>query len=546
VNGRLRIRDLPESTGEATGAYKVMVVDDAASGDERGVVKWVDPADLPITTDCDWELDPANNRMHTAWRPVSSTIDCPEEDWAVGIGIATPGYKLDVAHNEASGAGLFGGIRSEYTVEDLMQGVSIRADVRPETSGTVSNGTGVDARVFDVGAIGVGVSGRVYTKTIDGSATRMQGVIGEVRGPSDAGGYLYDARGVDGLVIGGDAASAVEFATGVNAEVEASSQMNHCYGVSSYVHGSEPSSERIGFGAYVNGYSGAADHTRGAKLKAIDGGVSNIGLWSEAYGTGAQAGYFIGDVDINGAASCTAMNWTSDVSLKTNVEDQVGGLEIIGQLRATTYDFIPEHPLLNLPGGLQRGFIAQEVEAILPDLVHDISYHAKTDSMGAVLVPAETIKTLNYVGIIPIIVAAMQEQQQIIEGLQQQLAATQAQVASCCDSHGGGEGIAPQSGGTNDVSDEKLTPSQERLLRIAPNPFTDRTTLYCTLERAGRMQLLANSSDGRDLRMLSEGQREAGEFQYEWSTEHLAPGVYYVTLLLDGEPVVKRAVKVGR
>ncbi len=60
------------------------------------------------------------------------------------------------------------------------------------------------------------------------------------------------------------------------------------------------------------------------------------------------------------------------------------------------------------------------------------------------------------------------------------------------------------------------------------------------------MQLMANSADGRSLRVLSEGQREAGEFQYDWSTEKLAPGVYYITLLLDGEPVVKRAVKVGR
>jgi hypothetical protein len=36
----------------------------------------------------------------------------------------------------------------------------------------------------------------------------------------------------------------------------------------------------------------------------------------------------------------------------------------------------------------------------------------------------------------------------------------------------------------------------------------------------------------------------AGAHRYEWNTAHLAPGVHYVTLLLDGEHVVKRAVKV--
>jgi hypothetical protein len=84
----------------------------------------------------------------------------------------------------------------------------------------------------------------------------------------------------------------------------------------------------------------------------------------------------------------------------------------------------------------------------------------------------------------------------------------------------------------------------ERLLRIDPNPFADRTTLRYTLERGGRTMLLVNSSDGKQLQVLHEAAMQAGEYQQEWQTSHLAPGIYYVTLLLDGEPLVKRAVKV--
>lgn len=84
----------------------------------------------------------------------------------------------------------------------------------------------------------------------------------------------------------------------------------------------------------------------------------------------------------------------------------------------------------------------------------------------------------------------------------------------------------------------------ERLLRIDPNPFTDRTIIRYTLERGGRMLLLVNSSDGKQLRVLQEGVQEAGEYQQEWHTSHLAPGIYYITLMLDGEPLVKRVVKV--
>lgn len=67
--------------------------------------------------------------------------------------------------------------------------------------------------------------------------------------------------------------------------------------------------------------------------------------------------------------------------------------------------------------------------------------------------------------------------------------------------------------------------------------------MYYTLERPGRVQLLVNSADGRHVQVLHEGVLPAGEHRYEWSTGHLAPGVHYVTLLLDGEPLVKRAVK---
>jgi len=105
---------------------------------------------------------------------------------------------------------------------------------------------------------------------------------------------------------------------------------------------------------------------------------------------------------------------------------------------------------------------------------------------------------------------------------------------------GGGERSSVQEG-TSD-----LVVGESRALTIQPNPFNERTTLYYTLERSGRMRLLANSADGKQLRVLDEAVLEAGQYQHEWATSDLSPGVYYVTLLLDGEPIVKKAVKVQR
>ena len=55
--------------------------------------------------------------------------------------------------------------------------------------------------------------------------------------------------------------------------------------------------------------------------------------------------------------------------------------------------------------------------------------------------------------------------------------------------------------------------------------------------------LLVNSSDGKQLQVLEEVRRGAGQYQRVWHTSHPVPGIYHVTLLLDGEPLVKRAVK---
>lgn len=68
-------------------------------------------------------------------------------------------------------------------------------------------------------------------------------------------------------------------------------------------------------------------------------------------------------MNITGLAFCTLMQWGSDADLKTDVQDITGALGLIDQLRPTTYLFdTVAHPALDLPGGLQRGFIAQEVE----------------------------------------------------------------------------------------------------------------------------------------------------------------------------------------
>jgi len=250
--------------------------------------------------------------------------------------------------------------------------------------------------------------------------------------------------------------------------------------------------------------------------------------------------------------SSTSTSWwvPSDAGLKTNIEDVQGALERILQLRPKTYSYnIPEYGFMNLPLEPQIGLIAQEVEAVLPELVRDMRRPADVDSAGNMVHPQVEFKAMKYDGLVPTLIAAMQEQNALITTLQGQLADLQTQITSCCANGAGmqmrtGDGQDGTGVGQDGVLD--AVSGNSRALLIQPNPFNERTTLYYTLERSGRMQLMANSADGKQLRVLQEANLEAGQYQHEWSTTDLSPGVYYVTLLLDGEPIVKKAVKVQR
>ena len=464
LNGRMRIRDLPEPSGEATGSYKVMVVDDTPIPSiERGVVKWVDPSILG-TADCDWVVQ--NPDPH-----VSSVYDGSSCLWdrrhGVGIGMDVPRAKLHVHHNNY----------------ELL------------------------ARI--------GTWSRTES---DDFQNELQGVLGEC-GPIDPDGFFGHAEGVQGLAYN------CKTTIGVHG------------------HGRYDSQQPGTGTGFLVGVLGVAEYDQPWQA-SFSAGVYGRSIAPQGAGQ-AWAGFFQGDVMITGNGFVNgAIPITSDAQFKTGVEELTSASELLSALQPKRYSFNDlGQSVVGLPDGEQLGFIAQELEEVLPELVHETQRPADLNDAGDVVQEAIDYKAVNYIGLIPVLVAGFQELQGRVAAQESVIAQLQEELAACCAASND-DGTRSITGSTTDEG--SITPTQERLLRIAPNPFTDRTRLFCTLEHAGRMQLLANSTDGRSLMVLSEGQREAGEFQYEWSTEKLAPGVYYITLLLDGEPVVKRAVKVGR
>lgn len=86
------------------------------------------------------------------------------------------------------------------------------------------------------------------------------------------------------------------------------------------------------------------------------------------------------------------------------------------QIQVKTYDMKnEEYPTMNFAKGTQFGFIAQELQNVLPELVENGAAPGKTKE--------EVIEYLgvNYIGMIPVLTKAIQEQQELILKQQQQI-----------------------------------------------------------------------------------------------------------------------------
>jgi hypothetical protein len=225
--------------------------------------------------------------------------------------------------------------------------------------------------------------------------------------------------------------------------------------------------------------------------------------------------------------------------LKTNPNVITDAASMIEQLQPKTFEFLTaQHPDLDLPSGPQAGFYAQEVEQVFPQLVQELALPAQYDSLGLQTVPPHVLRAVNYTGLIPYLVAGMQEQQAMIAQQNTRIDQLQAQVAQCCSSDGT-DGRSMQQGGSSGNS------GLETDLRIVPNPVAANTQLRYTVGTAGRVSLEVSDGTGRVIEVLEESTRSTGEFTYDWNTQQLSAGTYYCTLFVNDEPLVKKAVKLN-
>lgn len=281
----------------------------------------------------------------------------------------------------------------------------------------------------------------------------------------------------------------------------------------------------VGYGIYAKVHTNGAPN--GDYAGVFDGDVVITGSQPASAQTNPAlppAGPYA--LQVNGNAYTSAGTWYgSDRKIKKEIAPLENMLGKINQLKPSQYLFrSDEFKTLNLPSELQLGLIAQELEEVFPELVNEKAETTLKDIEGnEIAIPS--LKVVNYTGLIPVLIAGMQEQQKQIDELKalvQQLTA------------------APQTGGVGsaqprtNISGATINQKGIVLNQNAPNPFAESTTISYTLpETYGSAQLVFRANDGKTVKTVDlSGKGRSSVTVY---ANDLSSGTYSYSLVIDGE-----------
>jgi hypothetical protein len=272
----------------------------------------------------------------------------------------------------------------------------------------------------------------------------------------------------------------------------------------------------------------------------------------EGYGEDGEGGYF-GSTNGNGLVATTSAGTyagafygavylssgytTSDRNLKQNVQEFDGALSVINKLKPRHYTFKTDekYTFLRLPKGNHYGLMAQDVEEVLPSLVSTASHDVKKiQKHNGVMEPRAkglpaavmqqsagtaketlSIKAVNYIELIPIIIKGMQElseKDKEVEALKAEVAELRHMV------------LELKSDRTHAV-----TSTSAYLEQNSPNPVRGSTIIrYHLPETSVSARLTVTNAKGQVVKTISIINKGTGQVNFDASM--LAAGTYHYTL----------------
>lgn len=251
----------------------------------------------------------------------------------------------------------------------------------------------------------------------------------------------------------------------------------------------------------------------------------NGGFISFGYPTPSTNG---GLLNVNGVTWSSGGYTSSDVTLKNTVTTLPNSLNKIKSLRPVTFKWNTVSD--SLMNGTHAGFIAQEVDTVIPQVV-------RTNGSG--------VKSVAYSELIPYLVSAIQAQQQQIKQMDSLITLLTQSISSCCSNSAakqtGIEGNDPKS-----LSQINVNLSDVDMIVLnqnVPNPFAEQTTItYNVPEKYSFAQLVFKTIDGKIIKTVDITKKGRG--QVNVFANDLSNGLYMYSLIVDGTSVdTKKMVK---
>lgn len=179
---------------------------------------------------------------------------------------------------------------------------------------------------------------------------------------------------------------------------------------------------------------------------------------------------------------------------------------------------------LNFPSGIQYGLIAQDVEQVIPTMVKTFINPAKMDTAGKVIFPEVSFKAVNYETLIPILVAAFQEQKQELDSIKNVLANNVNQ---------------PVNSNPDNSPQQRVILSNIQSIILQqndPNPFSESTIIKFEIpESVKSARILFTDAKGSVLKSATIETRGIGSL--EVFASDLSSGIYTYTLVCDGKVI---------
>ena len=214
-----------------------------------------------------------------------------------------------------------------------------------------------------------------------------------------------------------------------------------------------------------------------------------------------------GILQVNGAISNPVSLNPSDMRLKKDIKTFTNSMGIINRLNPVTYDYKSEEfAEMGLPRTMQYGFLAQELEKVLPTHVADLS---------------NGYKAVNYVMLIPILTKALQESDAKLNTMETKLTVLTEQNQKLNEQLERKGVISSEDKASNDL--------RSQFYQNKPNPFNESTTISYNFKNDEVYKIVVTDLTGRAIKQFTNLQ---GNGDLRISKEDLpATGIYLYSLI---------------